>query len=305
MEKRFFTIPNGITFFSLILFFPGIAFFIFRENFADSILTGWIGIAIVTACRLLDLVDGWLARRNGQVSEFGKWFDPLVDKIQVYIALVAVWSVVGKWLFWLMLARDLGKTIVRSHGACDVAAGNSDKKKALLQSLALLPLAAGLLHDEPNVVLVGNCLLAVAVAYGMVWLAKYARQNPANGVSFVNFFCGFFAAGFAVEGLFGLTIFSIFVGAIADNFDGRVARRFGTAGDNFGALLDDYSDFVTFGIAPATLAASYSGWSPIGIAVGIFYILATAGRLWHFTANKHRKPDGFFFGLPHFSIPFQ
>ncbi|MBU1089700.1 CDP-alcohol phosphatidyltransferase family protein [Patescibacteria group bacterium] len=298
MKRKFFTIPNGVTLFSLLLFFPGISFFIFREKFADPILIGWIGIMIVTACRLLDLVDGWLARRNSEVSEFGKWFDPLVDKIQIYGSLIVLWPTVGPWLFWLMLARDLAKTVVRSHGACDVAAGKSDKKKALLQSLALLPLAAGLLHDNSELILLGNCLLAGAVGFSSIWLAKYARQNPANGMSFANFFCGFFAVGFAIEKLFGLAIFSIFVGAIADNLDGRIARRLGTADDGFGGLLDDYADFSNFGVAPAILAASYSGWSMTGISVGIFYIFATAGRLWHFTANKNRKPDGFFFGLP-------
>ena len=297
-KRKIFTIPNGITSFSLLLFFPGIFFFVFREKFADPVLIGWLGIAIVTTCRLLDLVDGWVARRNSQISEFGKWLDPFVDKIQVFIALIAMWPVVGKWLFWLMLARDLAKTIVRSHGACDVAAGKSDKKKALLQSLALLPFAAGLLYDEPNLVLIGNFLLAGAVGFSLVWLAKYARQNPANGTSFVNFFCGFFAVGFAIEGLFGLAIFSIFIGAIADNLDGRIARKLGTADDSFGGLLDDYADFANFGIAPAVLAACYSCWSPIGIAVGILYILATFCRLWHFTTNKNRKPDDFFFGLP-------
>ncbi len=297
-DNQYQTWANGITLFSLLLFIPGALLFTLRNSFANPLLIGWIGIGIITICRLLDLADGYVARRNKEVSKFGAWFDPFVDKIHVYVSLVMLWMAVSHWLFWLLLARDLAKTIVRSHGACNVAAGKSDKVKATLQSIALLPLAIGLLHNISWLIQFGNCLLLVALIYAAVWLVKYARQNPANGMSFVNFSCGFFAVGLAIEEHFYLAVLSIFIGGIADNLDGRIARKLGIANSKFGALLDDYADFCNFGIAPAILATSYASWSLTGVIIGVFYTLATAGRLWHFTVNKDRKPEGFFFGLP-------
>jgi len=303
MKKQYLTWANGVTAFSLALFFPGILVFIFRENIGISINwspinVGGIGAGIVIICRLLDLFDGWIARATNQVSDFGKWFDPFVDKIQVYVTLIALWSVVNKWLFWLMLARDLTKTIVRSHGTCDIAARRSDKNKAVLQSVALLPLGIGLLFNNPSYILLGNCFLGMAMICGLIWLGKYSCQNPANGMTFLNFYCGIFATGLAIEGMFFLSIASIFLGAIADNLDGRIARYLGTSDDGFGILLDDYSDFMTFGIATGVLIASYSSWGKGGLIISGIFISAVAGRLIHFTINKDKTPRGFFAGIP-------
>ena len=66
---------------------------------------------------LADLIDGWAARKLNQETEFGKFFDPLADKILVISALVALLlldPLIPFWMIFIIVARDILITMMRS-----------------------------------------------------------------------------------------------------------------------------------------------------------------------------------------------
>ena len=99
---RILTIPTLITFLRLLCL-PLFLYVLFvRDNrFAAGCVLGALGAT--------DWVDGYLARRLGQVSEFGKKFDPTADRIVFIVAIIAI-IVDGagpRWFLITVLAREL------------------------------------------------------------------------------------------------------------------------------------------------------------------------------------------------------
>jgi cardiolipin synthase (CMP-forming) len=99
---RILTIPTVFTF-ARLLCLPLFLYLLFgRDNRAAAAwLLGLLGAT--------DWVDGYLARRLGQVSEFGKKFDPTVDRLLFIVALLAIIydDAAPRWFCILVLAREL------------------------------------------------------------------------------------------------------------------------------------------------------------------------------------------------------
>lgn len=107
---------------------------------------------------------------------------------------------------------------------------------------------------------------------------------------------------FAITGKWEMAVASIFVAAIFDMLDGRVARYLGSA-SNFGAELDSLSDLVSFGVAPALLIYLHSlhEWRGIGWTICLFFVVCGALRLARFNttlAQDSPLSGNFFTGVP-------
>lgn len=136
-KKEVLNLPNLITIGRLFLI-PPVLYLIDPtdpvRNFAAAIL-----FALASG---LDIVDGWLARRQGLVTVFGKFVDPLADKLMAMA--VMVWLVyVGllpPWLVVLILARDLYINGIRQVAASMgvvIAAGEGGKFKTVFQLVGI------------------------------------------------------------------------------------------------------------------------------------------------------------------------
>ena len=116
----------------------------------------WIALAVFILASLTDYLDGHIARKYGQVTAFGKFMDPLADKLLVTAALLIFvqWGQVPGWAAFVILAREFGVTGLRLVAASDgtvIAAGMSGKVKTFstlvcmclmmtpLHSLTLIP----------------------------------------------------------------------------------------------------------------------------------------------------------------------
>ncbi|MFW6067117.1 MAG: CDP-diacylglycerol--glycerol-3-phosphate 3-phosphatidyltransferase [Myxococcota bacterium] len=101
-------------------------------------------VYILTA--VSDVLDGWLARRQGLVSVLGKFLDPLADKLLVMATLVfMIWmgrfSWIGVIAVILIIARELSITALRTISMSEgvvIAAGQGGKEKTALQMVAIL-----------------------------------------------------------------------------------------------------------------------------------------------------------------------
>ena len=134
-------------------------------------------VLFVVAC-LTDVVDGHLARRRGQVTDFGVMADPIADKALVGTALVGL-SLLGALPWWataVVLGREVAVTVMRSalarHGM--IPASRGGKLKCLSQNIAvtlyLLPLAGAAAALRFPVLL-------VAVVATVLTGVDYARQG--------------------------------------------------------------------------------------------------------------------------------
>lgn len=138
--------------------------------------TGWrcVATALFAIASLTDQVDGWVARRYGLITDFGKIADPIADKALIGAALVGL-SVLGELPWWVTIViavREIGVTLLRfwviRYGV--IPASRGGKAKTLTQIAAivlfLLPLPAG---SDP----VSWALMALALALTVVTGADY------------------------------------------------------------------------------------------------------------------------------------
>jgi CDP-diacylglycerol---glycerol-3-phosphate 3-phosphatidyltransferase len=147
---------------------------------ASSQLWRYVATAVFVVAALTDRVDGWVARRYGLVTNFGKVADPIADKALIGAALVGL-SVLGELPWWVtavILGRELGVTALRfwviRHGV--IPASKGGKAKTLAQvvaiGLVLLPLPA---QAEPVEWALLGVALVLTVATGVDYLVRALR----------------------------------------------------------------------------------------------------------------------------------
>ena len=103
-------------------------------------------IAIFILASLTDQLDGFLARRNNQVTTFGKLMDPLADKILTISALVCLMEVgeaiyINSWVVMVIIARELIVTGIRQLAMGEntvIAASSWGKAKTVSQMVAII-----------------------------------------------------------------------------------------------------------------------------------------------------------------------
>ncbi|MGJ7921452.1 CDP-diacylglycerol--serine O-phosphatidyltransferase [Neobacillus sp. LXY-4] len=125
---------------------------------------------------------------------------------------------------------------------------------------------------------------------------KKLKSQTANVLTLTNLGLGGYAIIAGLNGSFRLSLLLIFIAALADRFDGMVARKFHIESE-LGKQLDSMSDIISFGVAPALLL--YQGilneFGAPGIFFTVFYIGCGAFRLARFNISEN---NGYFTGLP-------
>jgi CDP-diacylglycerol--glycerol-3-phosphate 3-phosphatidyltransferase len=117
---------------------------------------------------LTDLADGFLARKFNQVTNFGKFLDPLADKILIASVLVMLVELnwVSAWVAIIIIVREILVTGLRAVAADKgqvIAADKYGKLKTIMQSIALIPLIYHYPIFGYNIVILGHVLLFTAL----------------------------------------------------------------------------------------------------------------------------------------------
>lgn len=107
-------LPNKLTIARIVLSPIFMIFFLI-----DNLYTRYFALLIFSAASLTDLYDGYLARKTGVITSFGKFMDPLADKILTSTALISFASlgVIQAWMVLTIIARDFIVTGLRSAAA--------------------------------------------------------------------------------------------------------------------------------------------------------------------------------------------
>ena len=123
----------------------------------------WLALGVFIIASLTDYVDGQIARRCNQVSDFGKFLDPLADKLLTIAAMVMFceWGQMPAWALMIVLTREFAVTGLRLVAVGKgkvIAAGWSGKIKTASTMIGLCVLMAfptvGLIATIVNVVIV-------------------------------------------------------------------------------------------------------------------------------------------------------
>jgi len=144
-KKSIFNLPNSLTLFRIACI-PVLVLLLFFPHKATSFLAALVfGLA-----SLSDLLDGFLARRQQLVTTFGKFLDPLADKLVVSAALIMLIPLgrAPAWMVVVIVGRELAITGLRSMAVSEgkvISADELGKKKMVFQIVAILGL---LLHYE-------------------------------------------------------------------------------------------------------------------------------------------------------------
>ena len=123
----------------------------------------WLALAVFIIASLTDYVDGQIARRCNQVSDFGKFLDPLADKLLTIAAMTVFceWGMMPAWALMIVLTREFAVTGLRLVAVGKgkvIAAGWSGKVKTASTMIGLCVLMAfptiGWLATAVNTVIV-------------------------------------------------------------------------------------------------------------------------------------------------------
>ena len=104
-ENKIFNASNSLSFFRLLLVIPAwIAFNNFDHNIARYSVA-----AIGILATITDILDGYLARKLNQITEFGKVIDPLADKVLIVFVVLNLFLIgeIPDYYFYLIVVRDL------------------------------------------------------------------------------------------------------------------------------------------------------------------------------------------------------
>ena len=138
-----------------------------------------LGAAIFGLASLTDWLDGFLARRRGQVTGIGQWMDPLADKLLVTAALLSLiqMGLAPAWMVAIILGREFAVTVLRSvvyARGQTLPASPLGKVKMVAQVTAILLLILG--PHVPPFAWLGKLALWVATTAALVSAVDYSRR---------------------------------------------------------------------------------------------------------------------------------
>ena len=140
---------------------------------------GWMlgSLAVFIIASLTDFIDGYIARKYNQVSDFGKFLDPLADKLLVISAMTMFceWGVMPAWALMIVLTREFAVTglrLVAAPKGTVIAAGKSGKFKTASTMIGLCVMMA-----FPGVAWLSWAVTAVIVATTLYSGVEYFIQN--------------------------------------------------------------------------------------------------------------------------------
>ena len=139
-------LPNKLTIFRVMLI-PVFLVFLFLQ---DVIPFGkWIALVVFIVASLTDLADGKIARKYNLVTDFGKFMDPLADKLLTCSAMIALIELgrIPAWIVIIIIAREFtisGFRLIAADKGRVIAAGWWGKIKTTFQMVMVIFLIADL-----------------------------------------------------------------------------------------------------------------------------------------------------------------
>jgi len=168
-------LPNKLTMFRVILI-PFFVFFMLTDYAGAA--SNWIALGIFIVASLTDLLDGKIARKYNLVTNFGKFMDPLADKLLVCSALICLVELcrIPSWIVIMIIAREFvisGFRLIASDNGVVIAASYWGKFKTTFQMIMVCLMIA----DLSQLSIVTEVVMWVALALTVISLVDYLWKN--------------------------------------------------------------------------------------------------------------------------------
>ena len=169
-------LPNKLTTLRVIMI-PFFVFFMLTDVGGSA--NKWIALALFVVASLTDFLDGKIARKYNLVTNFGKFMDPLADKLLVCSALICLQDLdrVPAWVVIVIIAREFiisGFRLVASDNGIVIAASYWGKFKTTFQMLMIIVMIMNL---GGSFDMVGTVLMWIALALTFISLVDYIAKN--------------------------------------------------------------------------------------------------------------------------------
>ncbi|MCY0904721.1 CDP-diacylglycerol--glycerol-3-phosphate 3-phosphatidyltransferase [Arthrobacter sp. H14-L1] len=175
---QLWNLPNILTMLRIVLV-PFFIWFLLADNSAEGIWR-WVAVLAFAVAIYTDKLDGDIARKRGQVTDFGKIADPIADKLLIGSALIilSVLQELPWWVTILMLVREVGITLLRfvviRYGV--IPASRGGKLKTVLQTAAIFLYLLPLSTIAPWLGIVAFVVILVALLVTLVTGVDYIVQ---------------------------------------------------------------------------------------------------------------------------------
>ena len=170
-------LPNKLTVLRVVMIPFFVAFLLFDiTGAADK----WIALAIFCAASLTDMLDGKIARKYNLVTNFGKFMDPLADKLLVSSALICLVALnkIPAWVVIVIIAREFiisGFRLVAADNGVVIAASYWGKFKTAFQMVTVIVLILNIPGEVFAVI--GTVLIYISLVLTVISLIDYIAKN--------------------------------------------------------------------------------------------------------------------------------
>jgi CDP-diacylglycerol--glycerol-3-phosphate 3-phosphatidyltransferase len=175
-------LPNSLTI--ARIFLVPVLVSVLLTNFEGRLVLGFpvelVGAAIFGLASLTDWLDGYLARRRGQVTWVGQMLDPIADKLLISATLVSLvqLNLAPAWMVTIIIGREFAITGLRSLAyarGLTMPASPLGKLKMVSQVVAILLLILGW-ERMPVLLLAGQAALWLVMATALISAVDYYRR---------------------------------------------------------------------------------------------------------------------------------
>lgn len=145
-------------------------------------ITMAISTLIFIVAAITDQLDGYIARRRNQVTRFGKFMDPLADKLLVASALVALvqYNIIPAWIVMIIIGREFAVTGLRSIAASEgvvIAASWWGKIKTVTQMVTIISYLITLFYKSVYIEHIAYISLIAATTATLISGIDYFIKN--------------------------------------------------------------------------------------------------------------------------------
>ena len=170
-------LPNKLTLFRVILI-PFFVFFLLAPYFTGY--GNYIAVAIFIIASITDFLDGRIARKYNLVTNFGKFMDPLADKLLVSSALIGLIALdrIPAWIVIIIIAREFnisGFRLVAADNGVVIAASYWGKFKTAFQMITVIVLILNI--PGKAFAVIGTVLIYISLALTVISLIDYLAKN--------------------------------------------------------------------------------------------------------------------------------
>ena len=177
------TTASKITLVRVVLIPVYMVLMLLSANGADWLR--WAAVAVFVIASISDFLDGYIARHYNQVSDFGKFLDPLADKLLVTACMMIFvgWGRMPSWVVFIVIAREFAISGLRMGAANNgtvIAAAWSGKIKTSCTMVGLIAMMAFTTSSVLDTVVTG-VIVVTTVYSGVEYFVKNGKCLKLKG----------------------------------------------------------------------------------------------------------------------------